>query len=319
MAISVFPIAAASSATSTATTYGFATIAADTAYGAQTSFNAGLYNIDVLPTTSVVTYTFFSNSSVILTGSTTSGSALNLNLASQATSVYLSSSEASTAITINRIADNLPGTTLSGTLDTITTSGTYNQTGKLYVLAVGAGAGGRGGNAYPVSHQGGAGGGAGSVTGYLGYFNTATSVGIGAIGNGGAQSANGNAGGTTTFGNVVSAAGGPTSNSNSGSGANFNDYNPQSGSSSGNSLRNPAQAVKVGTNGGGGGGGVNGFGGSGGGGSGIGTGGSGGGSGGAGNAGTGFGAGGGGGGGGSNSAGSGGAGSPGVVYVLRGF
>jgi len=315
MAIAIFPEAAASSGgASTASIYGFTIPAAYTDYAASIAFESAVYDITCAPTSDVVTYTFLSGSSVLLTGTTSSGNALNLNLGTGATTLHIKSTAANTAVTITKKASNLPGTALSGTLDTITSSGTYNQTGKLYVLAVGGGAGGGGGNVGGYSEAGN-GGHAGAVTGYLGFFNTATSVTVGARGNGNAANSGrtGNAGGGTTFGNVVSAAGGGAGASGTGGNGGVYEYGGRDAAGPSSSVINPALSVKTGNNGGGGGGNA-GAGGSNGSGSGIGTGGNSGG----GNA-TGYGAGGGGGNAGQNSASSGGAGASGVVYVLRGF
>ena len=100
-----------------------------------------------------------------------------------------------------------PVSSTSGTLDTITTSGTYNQTGPAYVVADGGG--GNGGNAngnYNGASSGG--GGAGGITASFYQLTGSTSVTIGGAG-----------GGTTTFGNLSAAGGNNGGNGEGGGGS----------------------------------------------------------------------------------------------------
>ena len=299
MASAVFPIASASTGPNS---WAFTCAAALTKYKPTQTFAAGVYTMTTSPNTSQATATFYNETSIIYEATTTSGT-VTFNLASAATGVYLSTNNGTNVVvSISLTANSLPGTSLSGTLDTITSTSTYNQTGQLYVVVYGGG--GSGGCGSNNDGNGGGGGGGGNLTGKIVYTNTATSVTIGTGGAATNDQANGIAGGTTNFGNLVSATGG------------------SAGGTRTNSLNSPAidanhPSVQSGTNGGGGSGSGN-YGTGNGTGSGVGTGGNGGNGNGAGNAGTGYAAGG-GGGGRANPGGNSGAGTAGVVYVLRGF
>jgi hypothetical protein len=299
------------------------------------NFDAAVYTITTSPTSSQATVIFQGAST--LPSTTTVSGAITYNLSVAATGAYIYiDTGTDIVVTINKVAAALSGAEMSGTLDTITSTGTYNQTGLLYVLAVGGGSGG-GGSYSGASWSYGGGGGAASVpVGGMVYVNAPTSVTIGAQGLGAASYASeGNAGGTTNFGNLFSSTGGVAvgyAGNGAGGGGRSGGQPGENSQGAGNATAISHPTVINGSNGGGGAGytssgnGVN-VGGSGAG-SGIGTGGTGGGYSGnamtVGSAATGYGAGGGGGG----SKGytpspyggvGGGHGSPGVVYVLRGF
>jgi hypothetical protein len=312
MASNVFPVAVASSSSGSA---GSATTltTAYTQYNMVRSLTAGIYTVTVSPPQAIVNIAYYDSSSVITRAVTSSGT-VTVNLASDATGALLYSDTNSSVLLMTKTGYNIVSSSISGTLDTITSTSTYNQTGRLYVLAVGGGAGGGGANIVsgPAGWSSGRGGSGGAATTYVGVFNAPTSITIGAAGNGNAYqgSGTGNSGGTTSFGNVLSAAGGVGGGNTGGNGQYYDPYNSGFASSSaGSVVINPALSVKTGSNGGGGGG-SEGGGGSSGAGSGIGTGGNGGPG-----AASGYGA---GGGGGARGAG-GGVGTAGVVYVLRGF
>jgi hypothetical protein len=106
------------------------------------SFDAGVYTITTSPTTSQATVIFYNSSGTIGSTTTISGT-VSYNLSTAASQVYVSTNTGSNVVvTINKTAEALSGGALSGTLDTITTSGTYNQTGTLFVGAFGGGGGG---------------------------------------------------------------------------------------------------------------------------------------------------------------------------------
>lgn len=327
MAISVFPEPVSSASTDGVS---FTIPAEATQYKLAYTFPAGIYSITTSPTTSQVFIEF--NIAGVITSATTVSGSISVNLASECSEVYVSgipSFTANTLITIDKTGENISGTEITGTLDTLTTSGTYNQTGKLYVVAVGGGGGGGASGNY-----GGGGGGSGGVASKMVFTNTATSYTIGTSGNGGAKGntanngAPGNAGNVTNFGNLLTAnggGGGATGNTGAGGAAGT----PGGGAGSSGVLNGDAsnassstkigQSVKSGTTGGGGGGSsANGIG-AGGGDGGIGTGGSGGNNNTAPGNGSGYGSGGGGGRGGASTTHDGGNGAPGVIYVLRGF
>jgi hypothetical protein len=311
MAISVYPIASTSTGPDA---YAVTVPNSTQKYKLTQAFAPGVYSIVTSPTSSQATVNFFNATSITPNSVTVSGT-VSYNLGTAANGVYVSiDTGTNVVVSITLVANSLTGTTLSGTLDTISATGNYNTTGQLYVLALGGGGGAGGGD----GNAGGGGGGAGFQTSGIIYANAATAVTIGAGGNGGAGNANGNAGGTTTFGaNITavganggsSAFGGGSGGNGSASGGNSN-YNA---SNTGGASAVIASAVTTGTTGGGGGNSTN-AGGKAGGGSGIGTGGAGSASN-PGAAGTGFASGGGAGG----QSSTGGAGRPGVVYVLRGF
>lgn len=345
MAISVFPVAVAS----TGPNANAMTIpSSQTAYKGTVTLPAAVYTITTSPTTSTAYVTFDAGTTFPST-QTVSGT-VTYNLASEATNVTVSvDTGTNVVVTINRVANSLSGTSISGTLDTVTTTSTYNTTGKLFVLVVGGGGGGGGGeNNNQGNYRGSPGGAAGGVGSAIVYTNNATSITIGAAGNAGTTGNAGGDGGATSFGNFITANGGSggknlavdtarnngwgtvtTNLTNNGyiaassggyGGRGAPNASPESGAA--NNVVN-SQPITVGhTNGGGGGGGqgagnnqTNG------GGSGIGTGGRGGwiNSGTSATAGSGYGAGGGGGLQQGTNGLNGGAGSAGVVYVLRGF
>lgn len=290
-----------------------------TTYKNSATYSAGGYTVTTNPSTAQVNIQIVNSSSILVDTNTTSGS-VSFTIPSDGTQLFIrdTSGSTNTSVTISQTSTLISGAALSGTLDTVTNTSTYNQTGLLYVMTVGGGSGG-----YTVNFSndgaGGGGGGSGFISGGLVYTNTATSVTIGSGGNAGSG-----AGGSTSFGNLVSAAGGNSPgqvNANFGGNGAGNGGQGRSGGSagdSGNASVANFKSITNGTTGGGGGGAVN-AGGTGAG-SGIGTGGNGGSTSAASNAGTGYGAGGGGGAYASNNTfrlGS--AGSQGVVYVLRGF
>jgi hypothetical protein len=309
-------------------------------YKAATTLTPGIYTITTYPTSSIATISGYDESGNFLTVST-SGGTVSWNITSTVANPFIYTNTGSDVIvTITLTAAPLTGSAMSGTLDTITSTSTYNQTGRLYVVAVGAGAGGGSGfGGAPSSTSSGGGGAGGGITGGFVITNAPTSITIGAPGNGATQNTSPNAGGNTTFGNYLTAGGGSGLGVNGSTPWNDARGGARSGNVSGTSLHS---SVKVGTTGSGGEGraSVSGTGGPGegngglGAGSGVGTGGTGGGAtrgtpptAGNGSVGNGYGAGGGGGGAanqtGSNSIGTGytngAAGTQGVVYVLRGF
>jgi len=171
------------------------------------TFPAGIYTVSTNPTSTQATVAFFSSNSKIAEVTTTSGSVV-VNLGVAATYIVASiPSSSNIAVTIERTAEALTSTELSGTLDTINSSQTYNHTGLLYVLLLG---GGGAGGAAPA----GTGGGTGYFVDGIVYTNSPTSITIGAGGAGAAAYSNGATGGTTSFGNLLSAGGGSGTASN---------------------------------------------------------------------------------------------------------
>lgn len=301
---------------------------ANTLYAATTNIVAGLYRVTCASGT-ITNLAFFDGSTLLGTATTSSGT-VDFNLGTKATKITVYTNTGSNIIVTATFLAEAIAINASGTLDTLTTTQTYTQTGPAYVVVVGGGGGGGSSNA------GGAGGGGGSGGVNSGYIllTGSTSVTIGAFGVGSPSGTNGTGttGGTTTIGSI-SATGGtggayggdPSNNSGGGAGGTPGGGAGGGAQSDGNPGQNGTASsaptflfVKTGTTGGGGGGGQTAT--SSGAGSGIGTGGRGG----RGTygaelptAGTGYGAG--GGGAGRFYSGAGANGAPGVVYVLRGF
>jgi hypothetical protein len=319
MATTVFPVAVASSSGSVSA-YTIPATAAATLYSSAFAVAKGVYTITTSPSSSIATVDFWSGNTYIGTTRTASGT-VTYNLGTAADLIYVTVNTADTNVTMTLVANAAIVTGVSGTLDTLTASQTYTQTGKAYVVVVGGGGGGMG-NMFGTFGSGCGGGGGGLLASPV-TLSGSTSVVIGARGNagtGGNPTPNvaANAGGATTFGTLTA---------NGGSGGNYASGNSSTSTSggtpsgyAGNSAAatgsqniagenaNPANFIITGNNGGGGGYGGAGRG------SGIGTGG-----GGSGSAGSGYGAGGGGSGSNANAATTGGVGTAGVVYVLRGL
>ena len=327
MGIAVLPVASSASGPSAKS---FTVPAVNKVYSIVAPFSAGAYSITTSPTSSQVTLKMYaSNINQGYTEYTTTSGTLNAAFPVDYAGAWVDISAGSNVlVTITQTASTLSpaeiDSSFAPTLDTITTTGTYNSTGLLYVMAVGGGGGGGGATTQGSTTPGG-GGGSGGVTPKLVFTNTAQSVTLGAAGNAGALTQNGGSGGSTTFGSLVTANGGTggTRGNDGGQGG----AAPSGGGAGGNpgaagTASTAFTAITTGTTGGGGGG-NSGTGA----GSGIGTGGNGGFRSSSyatenGNSATGYGAGGGGGGGRANNQNdgrAGGSGSAGVVYVRRGY
>ena len=274
-------------------------------YRSDLNLSVGIYQITTYPT-SYKAYVQFLDASknVILQTETVSGT-VSVNLGTTAKyMVFWTNDGANVLMGITQTGNNGIFTGVSGTLDTITTTSTYTQTGELLVMVVGGGGGGVGGMQYT-----GGGGGGGGVNGAYVKTTTPTSITIGAGGAGTETTQNngGLSGGTTSFGNFVSATGGggASYSSGGGGGSPFGGRGGGYDQSDGSACSNLFTSIKTGTTGGGG----RGEGGQGGGDSGIGKGGS------SNATGTGYGSG--GGGGNYNNINGGKAGTNGVCYVLR--
>jgi hypothetical protein len=227
MSISVFPIPVTVTDNAIAATVP----TSGKQYKVVRELSAAIYTI-TCPSTVNATVSFLVGTTIV--EAVTASGTVSVNLASAATELYFEiNTGTNVVVTVTKTAASLTITEISGTLDTITTTSTYNQTGKLWVLCVGGG--GRGAAGYGTNQYFNLGGGqGGACTDGVVYTNTAISVTIGA----GAVSGGGNSG-STTFGNLISASGG----------ANGAD-NTQAGT--GPQVTNPATSVKTGNNGGGG-------------------------------------------------------------------
>jgi hypothetical protein len=277
---------------------------------ANTVITAGVYRFTCVSSTVATIY--FYNGSALLTTAVTSSGTVDVSLSTAPTKVaFFTNTGSNVLITFTFLAAPL-SSGANGTVDTLTTSQTYTQTGPAFVVVVGGGGGGAGTNSSYGGYKGG-GGGSGGVQSSTYTLTGSTVVTIGAAGNKSGTGNDGNAGGATTFGNLTSNGGGGGSPYEGGGlggtpgGVDGGKYNYSAGQES---TASSYPFVVSGTTGSGSKGGDSRTYGSG-----IGTSGPGGANGG--DA-TGYGSGGGGGGnGGTNSTG--GNGRPGVVYVLRGF
>ena len=188
MSSTIFPVASTSSINSNAYTVANPLYQ----YKANTTLTPGIYTITSYPTSSVATVSGYDASNNFLSASTTGGT-VTWNLTTTiANPMIYTNTGSNVIVTITLTAAPLTGSSVSGTLDTITTTSTYNQTGKLYVLAVGGGgdgtgygAGGNGGNwqANTISNAGSPGtgyasGGGGAASGYYGGVSRAGGAGM---------------------------------------------------------------------------------------------------------------------------------------------
>lgn len=203
MAVTVFP----TPTTDSTTAYSVTITAANTLhkFTNTTQITAGVYRITCVSSTIATVY--FWNDTELITSASTSSGTVDVNLASVPTRVDITTNTGSNIIVnIAKIANAIT-TSASGTLDTITASGTYTQTGRVYVVAVGGGGGG-GGQNNTIGNYDSGGGGAGAVVSTTLNLTSSTSVTIGTAGLGATTVADGGNGGTTTFGSVTAAGGG---------------------------------------------------------------------------------------------------------------
>lgn len=180
MAISVFPVPAAGGAEDIA--FASTIPAVMTTYEHDVELATGIYDVSISNSTNAH-LVFLDASGVILTA-TTSGFIATVKLNSDVTKLFITTitgGAANALVKITRTAGIiLPDDIGNGTLDTINTTSTYNQTGYLSILAFGGGAaGGKGGITYS---NGGAGGASGEICFGTVVSNTAQTVTVGAKG-----------------------------------------------------------------------------------------------------------------------------------------
>jgi hypothetical protein len=205
MAISQFPAAAAAGGAEDVAFASKVPLVMKT-YEHDVELDAGVYDVAVSLSTEAH-IVFLSDSAVILT-LTTSGGVASGQLDTAATKLFITTRTGGTADAIVKLTKTAaiinPSDVGAGTLDTINTTGTYNQTGYLSILAFGGGAAGeKGGSQYS---SGGAGGASGAVVFGSVVSNTAQTVTVGAKGTA-ATSNNTNivAPTNSSFGNLLTA------------------------------------------------------------------------------------------------------------------
>jgi hypothetical protein len=208
MATTVFPVAVESGGSTLAKSATAAS--ANVMYSVTAALDPGIYTISCV--SSAITIMEFYNGSTLLGTATTVSGSTTINLGSQATS-YRFYTNTGTNVVVNLQITGASVSAVTGTLDIITSSQTYNYVGRVYAVAVGGGGGGSGTN---TSSYAGGGGGSGGVTGDTFTLNGSTSVVVGSRGN---TSLNGgNSGGTSTFINL-------TANGGGGGGSSTNNFN----------------------------------------------------------------------------------------------
>jgi hypothetical protein len=179
MAISVFPTPTAAA---TEPAYVTAIPTALRTYQHIVTLSAGIYDVDITPTSTNAQLVFLDATSVLVTSTTSSG-VVRVTLSTPSTRFFvttLSGATSNASLKITKVAAPLtPGDVGNGTMDTINTTGTYNQTGLLTVLAWGGGAAGqKGQNGY----NSGPGGAPGAIVYGVVQTNSATTVTVGAKG-----------------------------------------------------------------------------------------------------------------------------------------
>lgn len=202
MGISVFPLPSSSSLNANSITCASNTSPATSLV----SLDPAIYSVTCTSST-VATVDFLSSSgSVVATAVTVSGS-VSVNITSPVTRISaIINTGTNIVITITKVASALTSS-FSGTLDTITTSGTYTGTsssGFAYALLVGGG--GSGINFTSGSNQGGGGGGSGGVVGKVVQLTGSMAVTIGGAGQ------------ASTFAGMTAGAGGTGSGVTGGAG-----------------------------------------------------------------------------------------------------
>jgi hypothetical protein len=249
MSISIFPTPAAEDTSVNNLKYNVVAASSSGLYKGSQVLKPGIYTITCISTTNT-TVTFWNGSTEILSATTSSGT-VNVNLPNGATSFYYSiNTGTSISIDIQRVAN--PVAYAAAVVDILTSSASYTHTGKAYVVAVGGGEGGQssefsGGGFSGVAGRGGKSGGIAAdlltLSGTVNY-----TVGAAGNSNGPGGGGNPNAGGNSTFSNVVTSAN--VGQGNGGAAAN----NTGSGGAGNAGTASAYSFVVTGTTGGGGGG-----------------------------------------------------------------
>lgn len=171
----------------------------NTVYAQALNLITGVYTVSCVNTTNATVNFWASDNSLILSVTTVAGT-ITANLTSPANRITYSINTGTNIRIAMQLTGAFAGSGATGTLDTITTSGTYTPAaaGIAHVCVIGGGGGGGNGGGY----GGGGGGGSGYAT-----ISTLQLTGSGISVTLGAGGAAGGTGGTTTFG-PLSAAGG---------------------------------------------------------------------------------------------------------------
>jgi hypothetical protein len=218
MASTVFPVAVS---TPTLAARSMTAATAQVLYKGVSTFTAGTYTVTCISST-IATFEFRNGNTIVLSGATVSGT-VTISIPSTCDNVLLYTNTGSNIIiTITNTAQTI--SPIAGTVEQLTTTQTYTGAGLAYIVAVGGGGGGGAGCGTI-----GAGGQGGACRSALQTLTGSTPCTIGGGGNGGYStnfgSPQGNAGGTTVFGNLNMPGGagqaGGTATPNSPSAYNF--------------------------------------------------------------------------------------------------
>ncbi len=201
MAVSIFPVPAASSSSSASTITNFSTVAANTWYKIIDPLPAGYHRVKLLVAGNYYV-SLYNKATGIFSSSITVTSSDQFFTTASATVVYVWSDTASGSIEFEQ---NAPSSTSlgSGTLTRITSSQNFTTNRGGYALALGGGGGGGGSNGGPGARgTSGSAGGVGFGTVSPGTY----SVTIGSGGNGRVTGSI-TAGGSSSFGNITGGGG----------------------------------------------------------------------------------------------------------------
>lgn len=180
--------------------------AANTVYTQTLDLPPASYLITCVSTTNVNISMVAADGTVIVSGTTTSGSLVLVPTSPVRFINYFTNTGTNIAILIALQGEPFT-TAATGTLDTLTTTQTYTQTGHARVCVVGGGGGGGGNNLSSRSTPNGGGSGGVNVPATAVRLTGSISVVIGAAGTG-VTGANGTNGGTTSFGAITATGGG---------------------------------------------------------------------------------------------------------------
>lgn len=187
---------------------------AKTLYEGRVALDPAIYTITCTSTT-VATVYFYSGINTLVTTAVTASGTVAINLASAVDRIRVFTDTGSNiVVTITKTAGALSNV-FTGTLDTVTTTGSSTYTGTSssgygYAIIVGGGGGGTGGN----QNYFGGGGGAGGACGKLVALTGSMAVTIGTGGAGSGYNGNGSAGTSSTFAGMTAGGGGGAPNAN---------------------------------------------------------------------------------------------------------
>jgi hypothetical protein len=204
MAISVFP----APSTSSAGAKSFIATSAAFPYQANFAVAAGTYEISFAGG-GTVTIILFNGDTYVNTYSSLS-TTNTFSVASPGDSIiYFTSTATNASIVMTLTAETVAS--VSGTIENITTSSTYSNTGYAYCVLLGGGGGGGGSggsfNRYGGFTAQGTGGGSGYAAFGLVTLTSNMAVVIGQLGTGASPGGSGGTGGTTTFAGLTAAGG----------------------------------------------------------------------------------------------------------------